>query len=59
LLGGIACEVAAKAKVPFADRHEIELKIISGGKIKNTEALTKSLGLLIVRLIYVLYVGHP
>jgi hypothetical protein len=33
---GLACAVGAKANVPFAGRHKIELKKCAVGKIKNT-----------------------
>jgi len=35
---GLDCAVGAKANVPFAGRHKIELKKCAVGKIKNTEA---------------------
>jgi len=35
----LACAVGAKANVPFAGRHKIELKKMCGGGNKNTEAL--------------------
>jgi hypothetical protein len=50
----------AKANVPFAGRHKIELKKCAVGKIKNTEAKAMSVGLLVVRLLYRFYVCvHP
>ena len=55
---GFACAVGAKANVPFAGRHKIELKKCAVGKIKNTEGSAMSVGLLAVRLKYGLYVGH-
>lgn len=55
---GMACAVGEKANVPFAGRHKIELKKCAGGKIKNTEALAMSVGLLVVLLKYGLYVGN-
>jgi hypothetical protein len=53
-----ACAVGAIANVPFAGRHKIELKKCAVGKIKNTEGSAMSVGLLVVRLKYGLYVGH-
>jgi Holliday junction resolvasome RuvABC endonuclease subunit len=35
---GLACAVEAKANVPFAGWHKIELKKCVVGKIKNTKA---------------------
>jgi hypothetical protein len=55
---GLACAVWAKANVPFAGRHKIELKKMCGGENKNTEGSAMSVGLLVVRLKYGLYVGH-
>jgi len=55
---GLACAVGAKANVPFAGRHKIELKKCAVGKIKNTEGSAMSVGLLVARLKYGLYVGH-
>jgi hypothetical protein len=56
---GLACAVGAKANVPFAGRNKIELKKCAVGKIKNTEGSAMSVGLLVVRLQYGLYVfGH-
>ncbi|MBS4040089.1 MAG: hypothetical protein KGZ81_05770 [Flavobacteriales bacterium] len=53
---GLACVIAEKANVPFAGRHKIELKKCAVGKIKNTEGSGMSVGLLVVRLLYRLYV---
>jgi len=50
-----ACAIGAKANVPFV-RWQIELKKCAVGKIKNTEAKAMSVGLLVVRLLYGLYV---
>jgi hypothetical protein len=47
---GLACAVGAKANVPFAGRHKIELKKCAVGKIKNTEGSAMGVGLLVVRL---------
>jgi hypothetical protein len=33
----MACAAGAKANVPFAGQHKIELKKCAVGKIKNTE----------------------
>jgi hypothetical protein len=56
---GLACAVGAKDNVPFAGRHKIELKKCAVGKIKNTEGSAISVGLLVVRLLYRIYVfGH-
>jgi hypothetical protein len=57
-LKGFACAVGAKANVPFAGRHKIELKKCAMGKIKSTEGSAMSVGLLVARLKYDLYVGH-
>ncbi len=45
---GLACAVGAKANVPFVRWHKIELKKCAVGKIKNTEGLAMSVGLLVV-----------
>jgi hypothetical protein len=55
---GLACTVGAKANVPFVRLAKIELKKCAVGKIKNTEGSAMSVGLLVVRLKYGLYVGH-
>jgi hypothetical protein len=47
---GLACAVGAKANVPLAGRHKIELKKWAAGKIENTEGWARSVGLLVVRL---------
>src|ERR1043166_4966238 len=54
---GLACAVGAKDNVPFVGWHKIELKKCAVGKIKNTEALAMSVGLLVVYLLSALYVG--
>jgi hypothetical protein len=54
--GRLVCR--AKPNVPFVRLAKIELKKCAVGKIKNTEGLTMSVGLLVVRLKYGLYVGH-
>lgn len=53
---GIVCADGVKANVPFAGGNKIELKKCVVGKIKNTERSAMSIGLLVVRLKYGLYV---
>jgi len=48
----------AKPNVPFVRLAEIELKKCAVGKIKNTEGSAMSVGLLVARLKYGLYVVH-
>jgi len=53
---GLACAVGAKDNVPFAGGNKIELKKMCGGENKNTEGSAMSVGLVVVRLKYGLYV---
>jgi len=55
---GVACTVAAKVKEPFVLLAKIELKKCAVRKIKNPEGSAMSLGLLVVRLKYGLFIGH-
>jgi hypothetical protein len=54
---GSAC-VSGKTKCAICAVAKIELKKSAVGKIKNTEGSAMSVGLLVVRLQYGLYVGH-
>src|SRR4051794_36122482 len=51
--------VSGKAKCAICGAAEIELKKCAEGKIKDTEGSAMSVDLLVVRLKYGLYVGHP
>jgi len=59
VLRTVGFECRAKPNVPNAGWLKIVFKKCAVGKIKNTEGSAMSVGLLVVRLIYGLYVfGH-